>query len=136
MPCQTLRPILTPCPGAVLKAIGSPGPSARLLPRRETDVRKRNERLAAERMALDHVEFKRQRIGLAAQQADHRAGLVARRLDLGKIVIAHAFARIDREAVRALGFENLAEGSEGLAGEWSDLDRLLCAVLLSSAACR
>ena len=26
MPCQTLRPILTPWPGAVRKAIGSAGP--------------------------------------------------------------------------------------------------------------
>ena len=44
--------------------------------------------------------------------------------DIGEVVIARAFARIDREIVRAVLLDDLAERREGLAGQRFDLDGL------------
>ena len=79
--------------------------------------RQRIECLAAERVALYHFEGERQGIVTAVDDGDERAGMHAAQLHAGEVVVAFAIAGIDRVVVRAIGFDHLAEGGEGIARE-------------------
>ncbi|MNL47592.1 hypothetical protein D3C87_1703870 [compost metagenome] len=75
-------------------------------------------------MPFDHGQLQRQRIGLAAHEADHRPALVAGGLDLGEVMIAGAFSAIDGKAVGVFSLDHVAERRECLACQRLYLDLL------------
>src|SRR3954470_1082 len=86
-------------------------------------VVQRHESLAAERMPFEHLHLERQRARLSAKQVDQRAAVLVRHVHLREVVIADRRAEVDRDLLRALEFDHVAERGERFLRQWFDSER-------------
>ena len=76
-------------------------------------IAQRVKRLGAERMALHHFYVDRVRAGLTAEDADQGRAAIGFHIDTGEVVEAVCRAFIDREVLRAVRFDDVAERGKG-----------------------